>query len=88
MISRPKPLLPASSPPGQDIFHEYATDFAKSPTWPAANSRIEVLPSGAVVPAFQLLEAVNKGLDGGHGVVAITTVRIQRWHCGFGPSVA
>ena len=29
------------------------------------------LPSGAVVPAFQLLEAVNKGtLDGGHGVVA------------------
>jgi TRAP-type mannitol/chloroaromatic compound transport system substrate-binding protein len=33
--------------------------------------KIEVLPSGAVVPAFQLLEAVNKGtLDGGHGVVA------------------
>jgi len=30
-----------------------------------------VLPSGAVVPAFQLLEAVNKGtLDGGHGVLA------------------
>src|SRR4029078_7162808 len=29
------------------------------------------LPSGAVVPAFQLLEAVNKGtLDGGHGVLA------------------
>ena len=33
--------------------------------------KIEVLPAGAVVPAFQLLEAVNKGtLDGGHGVVA------------------
>ena len=33
--------------------------------------KIEVLPSGSVVPAFQLLEAVNKGtLDGGHGVVA------------------
>ena len=30
-----------------------------------------MLPAGAVVPAFQLLEAVNKGtLDGGHGVVA------------------
>ncbi|NBX95243.1 MAG: TRAP transporter substrate-binding protein, partial [Betaproteobacteria bacterium] len=33
--------------------------------------RIEVLPSGSVVPAFQLLEGVAKGtLDGGHGVVA------------------
>jgi TRAP-type mannitol/chloroaromatic compound transport system substrate-binding protein len=30
-----------------------------------------VLPSGSVVPAFQLLDAVNKGtLDGGHGVLA------------------
>jgi TRAP-type mannitol/chloroaromatic compound transport system substrate-binding protein len=30
-----------------------------------------VLPAGAVVPAFQLLEAVSKGtLDGGHGVLA------------------
>jgi TRAP-type mannitol/chloroaromatic compound transport system substrate-binding protein len=30
-----------------------------------------VLPSGAVVPAFGLLEAVSRGtLDGGHGVVA------------------
>ena len=33
--------------------------------------KIEVLPAGAVVPAFQLLDAVNKGtLDGGHGVLA------------------
>jgi TRAP-type mannitol/chloroaromatic compound transport system substrate-binding protein len=32
--------------------------------------RIEVLPAGAVVPAFGLLEAVSKGiLDGGHGVM-------------------
>jgi TRAP-type mannitol/chloroaromatic compound transport system substrate-binding protein len=32
--------------------------------------KIEVLPAGAVVPAFQLLDAVTKGvLDGGHGVV-------------------
>ena len=32
--------------------------------------RIEVLPAGAVVPAFGLLEAVSKGtLDGGHGVL-------------------
>ena len=33
--------------------------------------KIEVLPAGAVVPAFQLLDAVSKGtLDGGHGVLS------------------
>ena len=32
--------------------------------------KIEVLPAGAVVPAFGLLDAVSKGtLDGGHGVL-------------------
>ena len=58
--------------PSKDIFHEYALDFAKKVNDMAGNRlKIEVLPSGAVVPAFQLLEAVNKGtLDGGHGVVA------------------
>ncbi|MBE7369670.1 TRAP transporter substrate-binding protein [Ramlibacter pallidus] len=58
--------------PAKDIFHEYALDFAKKVNDMAGNRlKIEVLPSGAVVPAFQLLEAVNKGtLDGGHGVVA------------------
>jgi TRAP-type mannitol/chloroaromatic compound transport system substrate-binding protein len=58
--------------PAKDIFHEYANDFAKKVNDMAGNRlKIEVLPSGAVVPAFQLLEAVNKGtLDGGHGVVA------------------
>ncbi|MES2972548.1 MAG: TRAP transporter substrate-binding protein [Pseudomonadota bacterium] len=58
--------------PAKDIFHEYANDFAKKINDMAGGKlKIEVLPSGAVVPAFQLLEAVNKGtLDGGHGVVA------------------
>ena len=58
--------------PAKDIFHEYANDFAKKVNDMAGSRlKIEVLPSGAVVPAFQLLEAVNKGtLDGGHGVVA------------------
>ncbi|MDO9404594.1 MAG: TRAP transporter substrate-binding protein [Polaromonas sp.] len=58
--------------PAKDIFHEYANDFAKKVNDMASGKlKIEVLPSGAVVPAFQLLEAVNKGtLDGGHGVVA------------------
>ena len=33
--------------------------------------KIEVLPAGAVVKAFDLLDAVAKGtLDGGHGVLA------------------
>ncbi|HSQ11328.1 MAG TPA: TRAP transporter substrate-binding protein [Burkholderiaceae bacterium] len=58
--------------PTKDIFHEYATDFSKKVNEMAGNRlKIEVLPAGAVVPAFQLLEAVAKGtLDGGHGVVA------------------
>ena len=58
--------------PSKDIFHEYALDFAKKVNEMAGSRlKIEVLPSGAVVPAFQLLEAVAKGtLDGGHGVVA------------------
>jgi len=58
--------------PSKDIFHEYANDFAKKVNDMAGGRlKIDVLPAGAVVPAFQLLEAVNKGtLDGGHGVVA------------------
>ncbi|EGI78534.1 TRAP transporter substrate-binding protein [Hylemonella gracilis] len=58
--------------PAQDIFHEYAQDFAKKVNDMAGGRlKIEVLPAGSVVPAFQLLEAVNKGtLDAGHGVVA------------------
>ena len=58
--------------PAKDIFHEYANDFAKKVNDMAGSRlKIEVLPSGSVVPAFQLLDAVNKGtLDGGHGVVA------------------
>jgi len=56
--------------PSKDIFHEYALDFAhKVNDMTGGDLKIEVLPAGAVVPAFQLLEAVSKGtLDGGHGV--------------------
>ena len=74
MISRAQTtsLRFQSTWPAKDIFHEYANDFAKKVNDMAGGRlQIEVLPSGAVVPAFQLLEAVNKGtLDGGHGVVA------------------
>ena len=58
--------------PAKDIFHEFAQDYAKKINDMAGGRlKIEVLPAGAVVPAFQLLDAVAKGtLDGGHGVVA------------------
>jgi TRAP-type mannitol/chloroaromatic compound transport system substrate-binding protein len=58
--------------PAKDIFHEYANDFAKKVNDMAGGRlKIEVLPQGAVVKAFDLLDAVSKGtLDGGHGVVA------------------
>src|SRR5258707_6711248 len=57
--------------PSKDIFHEYALDYAKKVNdMTGGNLKIEVLPAGAVVPAFQLLDAVSKGvLDGGHGVL-------------------
>jgi TRAP-type mannitol/chloroaromatic compound transport system substrate-binding protein len=57
--------------PSKDIFHEYALDFAKKVNdMTGGELKIEVLPAGAVVPAFGLLDAVTKGtLDGGHGVL-------------------
>ena len=76
--------------PAKDIFHEYANDFAKKVNDMAGGRlKIEVLPSGAVVPAFQLLDAVNKGtLDGGHGVLAYhygKNTALALW--GFGPAL-
>ena len=58
--------------PTKDIFHEFALDFAKKVVdMTGGDLKIEVLPAGAVVPAFQLLDAVSKGtLDGGHGVLS------------------
>jgi TRAP-type mannitol/chloroaromatic compound transport system substrate-binding protein len=58
--------------PSKDIFHEYALDYAKKVNeMSGGRLKIEVLPAGAVVKAFELLDAVSKGtLDGGHGVVA------------------
>ncbi|MFN3868181.1 MAG: TRAP transporter substrate-binding protein [Hyphomicrobiaceae bacterium] len=58
--------------PTKDIFHEFAADFVKKVNAMAGGRlELELLPAGAVVPAFQLLDAVNTGiLDGGHGVSA------------------
>jgi TRAP-type mannitol/chloroaromatic compound transport system substrate-binding protein len=57
--------------PAQDIFHEYALDFAaRVNAMSGGKLRIEMLPAGAVVKAFDLIDAVSRGrLDGGHGVV-------------------
>jgi len=58
--------------PAKDIFHEFAQDYAKLVNeMSGGRLKIEVLPAGSVVKAFDLLDAVNKGtLDGGHGVIA------------------
>jgi TRAP-type mannitol/chloroaromatic compound transport system substrate-binding protein len=68
--------------PTKDIFHEYALDFAKKVNeMTGGRLKIEVLPAGAVVKAFDLLEAVSKGtLDGGHGVLV--------YHYGKAPALA
>jgi TRAP-type mannitol/chloroaromatic compound transport system substrate-binding protein len=57
--------------PSKDIFHEFALDYAKKVNdMTGGDLKIEVLPAGAVVPAFGLLDAVSSGtLDGGHGVM-------------------
>jgi len=58
--------------PTKDIFHEFAQDFAKKVNdMTGGELKIEVLPAGAVVPAFGVLDAVSKGtLDGAHGVLS------------------
>jgi TRAP-type mannitol/chloroaromatic compound transport system substrate-binding protein len=68
----PTTLRFQSTWPTKDIFHEYALDYAKKVNeMTGGRLKIEVLPAGAVVKAFDLLDAVAKGtLDGGHGVVA------------------
>jgi TRAP-type mannitol/chloroaromatic compound transport system substrate-binding protein len=57
--------------PAKDIFHEFAGDFvAKVNEMSGGALKIDLLPSGSVVKAFDLLDAVSTGtLDGGHGVL-------------------
>jgi TRAP-type mannitol/chloroaromatic compound transport system substrate-binding protein len=77
--------------PSKDIFHEYAQDFGKRINdMTGGDLKIEVLPAGAVVPAFGLLDAVSKGvLDGGHGVLVYSygkNTALALW--GSGPGYA
>ena len=78
----PKQMRFQSTWPSKDIFHEFALDFAKKVNdMTGGELKIEVLPAGAVVPAFGLLDAVSKGtLDGGHGVCV--------YHYGKQPALA
>ncbi|MCX8133396.1 MAG: TRAP transporter substrate-binding protein [Roseococcus sp.] len=58
--------------PQRDIFHEFAGDYvSRVNSMAGGRLRLELLAAGAVVGAFQLLDAVHAGtLDGGHGVSA------------------
>jgi TRAP-type mannitol/chloroaromatic compound transport system substrate-binding protein len=58
--------------PTKDIFHEMAVDYAKKVNdMTGGRLKLEVLAAGAVVPAFQMQDAVHSGiLDAGHGVCA------------------
>jgi TRAP-type mannitol/chloroaromatic compound transport system substrate-binding protein len=75
--------------PTKDIFHEYALDFVKKVNdMTGGRVKIEMLPSGAVVKAFDVIDAVAKGtLDGGHGVAAYWVGRNTAYSLfGTGPS--
>jgi TRAP-type mannitol/chloroaromatic compound transport system substrate-binding protein len=58
--------------PTKDIFHEDAVDYAKKVNdMSGGRLKLDVLAAGAVVPAFQMSEAVHSGiLEAGHGVCA------------------
>jgi TRAP-type mannitol/chloroaromatic compound transport system substrate-binding protein len=58
--------------PTKDIFHEFAADYAKKVNdMSGGRLKLDVLAAGAVVPAFQMSDAVHTGvLDAGHGVCA------------------
>src|SRR5262245_46683731 len=58
--------------PTKDIFHELAADYAKRVNdMSGGRLKLDVLAAGAVVPAFQMADAVHSGiLEAGHGVCA------------------
>jgi TRAP-type mannitol/chloroaromatic compound transport system substrate-binding protein len=59
--------------PSRDIFHEFASGYAKTvEEMTGGRLKFDVLAAGSVVPAFQMQDAVHAGiLDGGHGVCDI-----------------
>jgi TRAP-type mannitol/chloroaromatic compound transport system substrate-binding protein len=54
--------------PTKDIFHEYALDYAKTVNdMTGGDLKIEVLPAGAVVPAFRI---ARRGVEGARSTAA------------------
>jgi hypothetical protein len=68
----------------KDIFHEYALDYAKKVNDMAGGElKIEVLPAGAVVPAFGLIDAVPRARSTAATAWSRTgTASRRRWRCG------
>ena len=58
--------------PAKDIFHEFANDFTRKVNdMSSGKLRIDMLPAGAIVKPFDVLDAVGSGvLDGAHGSLA------------------
>ena len=58
--------------PTKDIFHDIFVAWGhKVEEMSGGRLKIDILPSGSVVPAFSLIDAIHSGtLDGGHGVAA------------------
>jgi TRAP-type mannitol/chloroaromatic compound transport system substrate-binding protein len=75
--ARPIVMRMQTAWPARDIFHEFARDFAtKLGQLTAGRLRIEVLPAGAVVKAFDLIDAVSRGaVDAGHGTLSYWTAK-------------
>jgi TRAP-type mannitol/chloroaromatic compound transport system substrate-binding protein len=75
MIATSQAMIPwkfQSTWPANDIFHEYALDYARRVNeMSGGRFKLDVFPVGAVVGPFQMQDAVSTGvLDGGHGVCA------------------
>jgi TRAP-type mannitol/chloroaromatic compound transport system substrate-binding protein len=75
----------------KEIFQEFALDFARKVNdMTGGDLKIQILPAGAVVPGFGLLDAVSKGaLDGAHGALvyhANKQAALGLW--GSGPAFA
>jgi len=57
------------APAIEDIFHEYALDTQTVNDMTGGDLKIDVLPAGAVVPAFGLIDAGRRHARRGHGVL-------------------
>jgi len=63
--------------PARDIFHEFARDLAaKVAAMSGGRLHIDILPAGTVVKAFDVLDAVSRGVvDMGHGTLSYWTAK-------------